>query len=121
IAGEPVTGEPVVVMIDELPERPTGINVVESSIEGDVLTVTISYSGCEQHHHSLNVHNAFLESQPVQAQYRFVPVVEQACDAVFTTEFKYDLTPIKLAYQQAYQVLAGEVVLPGLGNYQFNE
>lgn len=119
LAGEPVTGEPVVVMADELPEPAAGIDVVEAGIEGDVLTVTLSYGGCDPHHHGLTVHNAFMESDPVQVQYRFVPVVNQLCRALLTTEFQYDLTPLKLAYQKAYQTQAGEIVLKGLGTYRF--
>ncbi len=119
LAGEQVTGEPVVVMADELPEPVGGIKVVEADIKGDVLAVTLTYGGCDPHHHSLTVHNAFMESNPVQVQYRFVPVVNQLCRALITTDFQYDLTPLKLAYQKAYKTQSGEIVLEGLGTYRF--
>ena len=82
-------------------------------IEGDTLTLTVSYGGgCETHDVTLVVSGVFLESHPVQLA---VVVAHDAngdmCEAYLTTAYEFDLTPIKALYQDAYRQDAGTVVL----------
>lgn len=82
-------------------------------IEGDTLTLTVSYSGgCKAHDVTLVTSGMFLESYPVQLA---VTVAHDAngdmCEAYLTDEYEFDLTPIKTLYQEAYQEDAGTIVL----------
>ena len=82
-------------------------------IEDDTLTLTVSYSGgCEHHDFALVTSGLFLESYPVQLA---VAVAHDAngdrCEAYLTTEYEFDLTPIKTLYQEAYREAAGTIVL----------
>lgn len=113
------SGEPPVQMVKTLPTTFKEARVIDATITDDVLSVNIGYSGCDQQHFQLFVSTAFAESFPVQAQYRFKPLVEDSCEAYFTTHFSYDLKPLKHAYQEVYQSKTGQVSLPGIGLYSF--
>ena len=94
-------------------------SVIDAVIDGDTLLVDIGYSGCSEQNFDFYVSNHFRESSPPQVAWNFKPTVEDDCFAAFRTRFKYDLLPLKHAYQQAFQSEQGEIVLPGLGQYQF--
>lgn len=114
----PVTAEPPVILVEELPEVRETVRVVESRISGDVLTVKLGYSGCSEQHVSMLALDEFLESDPVQVSYTFQSVVEDFCDAYFETEFVYDLMPLRLAYSRSYNG-AGKILIPEVGLYEF--
>lgn len=113
------TGEPPVEMVTDLPSTDALADIVEASIDGDLLTVILGYSGCSEQHFRLLMDPAFMESDPVQVRYSFQPVEEEYCDAYFETQFVYDLKPLKHVFQQAYQTDDGIVRLPGLVDYRF--
>ncbi len=115
----PVTEEPPVVLVSSFPTPAEQVKVVKADIKGDVLTVTLGYSGCSEQHYSLLVGDAFLESDPVQVSYQFQAVVEDFCDAYFETEFAYDLMPLRIAYSQSYKG-DGVIAIPEIGRYEFN-
>jgi hypothetical protein len=82
-------------------------------IEGDRLTITVSYGGgCADHDFTLVASDVFMESYPVQL---VVSVAHDAngdrCKAYLTQAYDFDLTPIKTRYQEAYQADAGIIVL----------
>lgn len=113
-------GEPPVVIDENFPAVQKSVSVTEASIVDDVLIVTLGYSGCQEQHFELYFSPAFLESNPVQASSLFKPLVEDACEAYFTTQFRYDLLPLKHAWQQAYQAKTGEIILREIGiRYSF--
>lgn len=115
-----VDGEPPVHMVDELPTTGKTVTIVESSIDGDILTVTLGYSGCSAQHFQFFAGKSFLETNPVQAEVVFKPLVEDECEAYFTTQFHYDLLPLKAVWQSGYGNTSGEIILRGgLGSYQF--
>ena len=84
-----------------------------ATITDDILNISASYSGgCEDHQLTLVVSDTFLESFPVQLH---VSVAHNAnndtCEAWLTDNYRFDLTPIKTMYQEAYRQAAGTIVL----------
>ena len=84
-----------------------------ATITDDTLNISVSYSGgCEAHEFTLVVSEAFLESFPVQLP---VSIAHDAnndtCEAYPTENYRFDLTPIKTMYQEAYRQEAGTIVL----------
>ena len=84
-----------------------------ASINGDTLTINVSYGGgCEKHEMTLVVSESFLESFPVQLP---VSLAHNAngdnCEAWLTEDHNFDLTPIKTLYQKSYQQEAGTIIL----------
>jgi hypothetical protein len=74
-------------------------------IEGDVITLTIEYSGgCNEHEFELHMSPAaFMESLPVQANLYFRHVdFDDPCDAWFRRSFSFDLRPIAHLYEISY-------------------
>lgn len=110
---------PLVKRVDDLPTTEKTVTVSNVRFDGDVLNVSLSYSGCDEQHFQFYASSRFMESLPVQIGSAFVPMVEDRCLAFFTTEFSYDLTPLKHAYQQAYQTETGTIELRGVGTYSF--
>lgn len=111
--------EPPVHVVEQLPRVEKQVEVGEAAIEGDVLTVELAYSGCDEQHFHFLISSQFRESAPVQVDYAFEPLVKDGCLAYFTTRFVYDLLPLKHVYQQAYRAESGSIVLPGIGTYSF--
>lgn len=114
LQGVTAGGEPPVKLVETLP-RPSSAKVSKASIKGDVLTLSLGYSGCGPQHFDLYIGKAFLKSKPVQVNVAFKAQREEACDAYFLTEFSYDLLPLK----QLYGAEHGEIVLPEMGTYIF--
>ena len=88
-------------------------------IDGDTLTVTLSYGGgCETHDVTLVAYpsDVLPESYPVEID---VALAHDAngdqCEAYLTDTYVFDLTPIKTWYQEAYLDEAGTIVLLLLG------
>ena len=84
-----------------------------SIINGDTLTINVSYGGgCEIHEMTLVVSESFLESFPVQLHVSLVHNANgDTCAAWLTEDHNFDLTPIKTMYQEAYQQEAGTIIL----------
>ena len=84
-----------------------------ATITDDTLNISASFSGgCKEHQLTLVVSDTFLESFPVQLH---VSLAHNAngdpCEAWLTTNYHFDLTPIKTMYQKAYRQEAGTIVL----------
>lgn len=98
-------------------------NLVRASIEGDILTATVGYSGCNQQAVHFNASTAGIKAsgeQVVLAENFFTKDTNDACEAVFTTEQSFDLTPIAAAYfTQFPDRKEGFVNFPGIGTYKF--
>ena len=84
-----------------------------TSINGDTLTINVSYSGgCEKHEMTLVVTESFLESFPVQLHVSLAHNANgDTCEAYPTEDYHFGLTPIKTMYQKAYQQEAGTIIL----------
>lgn len=76
-------------------------SVADASIEDDILTLTVGYSGCSPHQFDMVFTNYFLESNPVQAN-AILPNISEACRAFFQTTHSFDLAPLKKSYQESY-------------------
>ena len=82
-----------------------GFELSAAAITGDTLAVTVSYSGgCKEHLFTLVSSSEFLESNPVQV---VVVLAHNAngdtCEAWITQDYLFNLTPLKVRYQEAYQ------------------
>ena len=88
--------------------------VASASVTGDTLTLTVSYGGgCETHEFALCwPDGAFMESDPVQVALElWHGGPPDACDAWITEDRTFDLTPLKEAWQAAYQQTSGTIVV----------
>lgn len=107
-------GEPPVKLVDSLPTA-SAAKVGNVQFKGDVVTLTLGYSGCGPQHFDFYIGKGFLKSKPVQVNFAFKAQREELCEAYFTTEFSYDLLPLK----QLYGAEHGDISLPGIGLYVF--
>ncbi|MDE0141205.1 MAG: hypothetical protein OXN19_07005 [Caldilineaceae bacterium] len=82
-------------------------------IEGDTLTITLSFSGgCAPHDFTLITAPAFMESDPVILDL-FLTHDDHgdSCEAYPTEHHAFDLTPVRALYREAYAEDAGIVLL----------
>jgi hypothetical protein len=111
------------VRIKELAEVPienAPITITHAKIEGDIVTLEVSYSGgCGTHEINLFVSNMFMESNPVQTESILSHVTEDPCDAVVTEELTFDLLPLKEFYSRIYGYGEGSINIQGIGLYTF--
>ena len=84
-----------------------------ATITDDLLNVSVSYTGgCEAHQFTLVVSDTFLESFPVQLHTSLAHNANgDTCEAYPTDNYRFDLTPIKKMYQEAYRQKAGTIIL----------
>ncbi len=84
-----------------------------ATITEDTLNISVSYSGgCETHQFTLVVSETFLESFPVQLHAFLAHNANgDTCEAYPTDNYRFDLTPIKTMYQEAYRQEAGTIIL----------
>ena len=84
-------------------------------IEDDTLTVTLSYGGgCETHDVTLVAFpsDVLPDAYPVELDVALAHDANgDACEAYLTDTYKFDLTPIKTLYQEAYMDDVGTIVL----------
>lgn len=73
-------------------------------IQGDLLRVDVTYGGgCAIHHFSLVAHGGWMESNPVQVQaFLAHDGHDDPCDALIHRDLRFDLSPLKRVYQDAY-------------------
>ena len=88
-------------------------HINEIRIEGDLLQLTVSYSGgCEEHVFELIGTKNFMESEPVQVNIRLSHNANNdPCDALITEELIFNLSPLKEAWQDAYQQESGTIII----------
>lgn len=94
-----------------LPSDP--ITIGEVSFDGDTIQIEVSFGGgCAEHRLQLVAETTWMESWPVQV---FARVTHDAnddpCDAVLQGTLRFDLSPLKRMYQQAYQTPTGKIAL----------
>lgn len=86
----------------------------ELSVEGDTLSVAVSYGGgCEDHLFAICwPDQSFLESDPVQVNLEIWHGGEEdLCDAYLSDVLTFDLSPLKAAWKEAYGDTGGTIVL----------
>ena len=84
-----------------------------ATITDDTLNISVSYSGgCKDHQFTLVASDTFLESFPVQLHASIAHNANgDPCEAYPTDNYRFDLTPIKTMYQEAYRQEAGTIIL----------
>ena len=97
-------------------------NFNSATIEGDTLTVSVSYGGgCETHEFTLLAEPAFMEDGPFGTAIG-ISIVHNSnldmCEAWLTESYDFDLTPIKKKYQEQYNKDAGSVHLGMIADLQ---
>lgn len=111
------------IRIKELTEVPIDnapVTVTSVEIEGDIVTLEVSYSGgCGTHEFNLFVSNLFMESDPIQTESILSHVTEDACEALITEKLTFDLLPIREFYQRIYGQGPGSINIQGIGLYSF--
>ena len=90
-----------------------GFELSGAAITGDTLAVTVSYAGgCREHLFTLVSSSEFLESNPVQVVVHLAHNAQgDACEAWITQDYLFNLTSLKVRYQEAYQQEEGTIVL----------
>ncbi len=92
---------------------PVNFDVIDWSISGDLMEMTVGYSGgCEDHDFQICWDGAFMESWPVQAS--LVPQdygPPDPCLAFVTETHTFDLTPLSDAWSEGYGAPPGEIII----------
>ena len=80
--------------------RSEGIEILESSIQDDVLTLKLGYSGCTEQPIYYNIDGStLLESLPPQTGWSLNKSVEDLCLAYFESTYTYDLLPLRALFK----------------------
>ncbi len=89
------------------------VDITSGVINGDTLTLSVAYGGgCEEHDFGLCWDSLFLESEPVQVNLALAhDGMGDACEAYIMEDLVLDLTPLKQAYQDAYQTDTGTITI----------
>ena len=110
---EPVVSENSVVVDDgrDHGDDPYVVNSV--AVEGDRLTISVSYAGgCRNHVFTLVISKSFMESDPVQLSAFLAHNANgDPCEAFPTESLSFDLGAVRTRYQMFYGPGPGKVVL----------
>ncbi|MDE0206921.1 MAG: hypothetical protein OXP66_12960 [Candidatus Tectomicrobia bacterium] len=100
---------------DDLYELGTGSDA--PSLEGDVLTLVLSYSGgCARHDFTLVADSRFQEADPVWLNVHLAHDAHgDPCEAYPTNRYEFDLMPVRMLYQDAYGKNEGVIILRLMG------
>lgn len=111
------------VQITELSNQPIEsypVDILNSKIDGDVVTLEVSYSGgCAPHLFSFFVSSIFMESNPVQTRSNLSHFTVDECEALITENISFDLLPLQEFYRRAYGEEHGSVYIQDIGLYTF--
>ncbi|MCP4872773.1 MAG: hypothetical protein GY898_29125 [Proteobacteria bacterium] len=96
---------------DGPPPSTQATDVASATIDGDLLTLEVGYSGgCEDHFFVLCFDGTFAESEPVQVWLGLSHTgTPDPCEAYITEPLEYDLTPLQDAWHDSYGAGAGEI------------
>ncbi|MFX1255286.1 MAG: hypothetical protein ACFFCZ_27035 [Promethearchaeota archaeon] len=86
---------------------------ISADIDNDILKVKARYGGgCNEHDFALIASPGFMESNPVQANAVLShDAHNDSCEALITQDLAFDLSPLKEAWQQAYQQTSGIILI----------
>jgi hypothetical protein len=99
-------GDPVPVVLTDLPpeeirQDPYHLEVL--GLDGDLLTLRVGFSGCRPFgDFTLFMSGGFMESNPVQARLVLGHIRDGDCEAAFRQTLRFDLTPVREAFEHAY-------------------
>jgi hypothetical protein len=88
------------------PTNTDPFDIISMTINGDLLTLSLTYSGgCQDHEYELCWDGMFTETNPAQNIFQMETEIElghnsfqDECDAIITQEIEYDLTGLKQSY-----------------------
>ena len=104
------------------PSDPVTVN--SAAVRGDSLELSVSFGGgCRDHTFLLLSDAAWMESYPVQVGVKLShDARSDSCKALVTRVLRFDLTPLKQAYNAAYQATTGVMRLNirGSTSVQYN-
>lgn len=113
---DPIDGAFSVVLVSQLdtldwPRDPATIEAAR--FQGDMLTLTIAYTGgCGAHEFSLVVSTSFMESHPVQTVGLLAHDANgDPCEAQLRGQLTADLSPLKDEWQTSYASDRGRIVI----------
>ena len=107
-------GEVVITDNTHGPQWPSGpLTIVSATVKGDSLELVVTYGGgCRAQSFLLLADDAWMESYPVQVGVRVARDAQgDNCDALLSRMLRFDLTPLKVAYNEAYQTTTGIIRL----------
>jgi hypothetical protein len=89
------------------------VNFNQITLDQDRLTIDLSYSGgCRNHIFTLIGSNEFMESNPVRTDIVLSHNAnDDPCEAWLREKLYFDLSPLKEAYQEAYSMSSGSIIL----------
>jgi hypothetical protein len=89
---------------DKWPQDP--LTIEDAGVAGDFLDVRVGYSGgCRTHDIHAVAWGGWMESHPVQVRvYLSHDDRGDPCDAIITRDLRFDLRPLKIAYEDAYGI-----------------
>jgi hypothetical protein len=107
-------GDPSRVVLRETPSSAgqDPASITRAEVRGDELVLQVTYGGgCAEHDFAVYVHPAWMESLPVQVRAQLAHDAHgDNCRALLGKELRFDLRPLKEAYQRAYSA-SGTVVV----------
>lgn len=89
------------------------VTITSATVTGDSLELAVTYGGgCRAHAFLLLSDSAWMESYPVQVGVRLAHDNEgDNCKALLSRILRFDLTPLKTAYNAAYHTTSGVIRL----------
>lgn len=112
--GDIWSGQVVITEDTDAPQWPSDPATIRSAeVRGDSLELTVNYGGgCREHSFLLLSDAAWMESNPVQVGVKLSHDAKgDFCDALLSRTLRFDLTPLKVAYNSAYQTTSGTIRL----------
>lgn len=99
----------------QLPKENGAFEINSASIEGDLLTLEVSYSGgCKEHSFTATFNGIYLKSMPPKASIFIAHETNgDACRKIVTETLVFDLTNMKYGDQKT-----GNTVMVGMNNYE---
>lgn len=111
--------EPSIRLESALPVATHSVTIKRASIKQNVVYVSLNYTACAPRHFDLFIDRDLLAGTSVSTEFVFKTVFPESCNAVFNSDFAYDLLPLRYAYKKQFGSEHGEISLPGLGTYAF--
>ena len=87
------------------------VTIHSATVRGDSLELDVAFGGgCRDHMFLLLSDGAWMESNPVQVGVRLAHDARgDNCKALVSRLLRFDLTPLKVAYNAAYQTTTGTI------------
>lgn len=119
------TDEPKAVVLDmnyQQPKENGNFEILNASIDGDILTLEVSYSGgCEEHEFNAYFNGLFMKSMPPKASI-FIHHIDHGdnCRSVVTETLKFQLDAVKSPSKSSdYTVMVGMNGYEGFLTYKY--